>query len=189
MLVKGSGRSPKHRTGIVPEGSAISVISMPIVLNHELWRDFESDIMGSCLCKLSLRARWEFEEISPQQISDEFDLVPRNKWAKGEQRITPKGTSLGGNRDCSYWSAPLNDCEIERLSEALAEAVNLLSKHEPFIQDFLQRGGRWDLFVGFFGEGTFGERLNAASLVGLGALGVDFSFEFYGSIQKETVAG
>jgi hypothetical protein len=144
--------------------------------------------MGHCTCKLSLRAWWDFPGIRPEDFSEEFALIARTQWAKGEQRVTPKGAALEGRREDSYWSAPLADCQIEHLSEAFDQAVELLQKHEPFIRDFIQKGGRWNLFVGLLGEGTFGECLNAASLAGLGALGVNFSFEFYGSIQEEAGA-
>jgi len=140
--------------------------------------------MGDCICKVSLRLWWEFTEISPQDLSERLGLSAERAWAKGDQRMTPKGNLLSGKWDGSYWYCPLESCSIGVLSSTIEKHVSCLQLHDIFIREFVERGGKFVMFVGFIGDGTFGFNLESKVVSMLASLGANLSIEVYSPIAE-----
>ena len=94
--------------------------------------------------KISLRLRHPRSELSV--CSSEFGLEPFRQWTVGQERISPRGTQLGGVWGESYWTAPLEIFPGEDVEDALARVSQWLDGHAPFLARHLASGGSTSLF-------------------------------------------
>src|SRR5262245_64022542 len=63
------------------------------------------EVVESESCQVSLRIK--HPSIDPDEITEALALTPEHCWACGDPRMSDSGTTLGGTRRNSYWSARL----------------------------------------------------------------------------------
>lgn len=94
--------------------------------------------------------------------------------------MTPRGTLLPGVRADSYLSTLMAEVEIDSLANELEKQLTMFKEFPDFFESFSRNGGTSELFIGFFGEGTFGETFNSDILGKLASLNLNLSVEIYG---------
>jgi hypothetical protein len=119
--------------------------------------------------------------IDPEEISEGFGLAPRHSRRAGEERKTPKGQSLSGTYNTSYWMTELTGDESGRgdLTTALRDIANRLRAYEFFVKKIRDEGGRVEIFIGWLLEGNDGFVLDNALMARFAELGIDLSFDVY----------
>jgi hypothetical protein len=119
--------------------------------------------------------------IDPEEISEGFGLAPRHSSRAGEERKTPKGQSLSGTYNTSYWMTELTGDESGNgdLLGALRDIANRLEPYEFFVKKIRAGGGRVEIFIGWFLETNDGFVFDHALVARFAALGVDLSFDVY----------
>ena len=129
--------------------------------------------------KVSLRLRHPESDLS--SCSTEFALEPFRQWTIGHGRTSPRGVSLDGKWDHSYWTAPLEISPGEDLETSLARTAHWLAGRAPFLAAHQASGGSVGLFVGLFLEGfNSGFTLEPSLLAQYASLGVALEFDVYG---------
>lgn len=130
---------------------------------------------------VSLRVSHPRDDLS--YVSTEFNLEPEHLWQAGEERKTPKGTTLGGARAESYWVARLTDKETHseswRLEDFLDDWLARLSGHEKFTHHILSGGGRIVFYVSLYGSRNFGVELSPRLLGRLAEAKVNLMLDVY----------
>ena len=113
-----------------------------------------------------------------------FRLRPRFLRKAGEPRQTPKGTPLPGIWRESYWSAELTPrkgiwSKRMDLETFLAKSLKRLSPKRAYISRLRATDGRADLFIGLFGNGSFGAELQPDLLAAAARVGIALSLDVY----------
>ena len=107
---------------------------------------------------VSLRANHPMRDLS--FLSDILLLEQRHGWIAGDERKTPKGTSLGGTRAESYWSAHVTTEETSsqkwQLEDILERSINEILNNENELAEFFATGGTMNYFVGLYGDRNYG---------------------------------
>ena len=107
---------------------------------------------------VSLRANHPSCDLS--FLSVIFSLEQRHGWDAGDERKTPKGTSLVGARSESYWSARITTEETYseewQLEDILARSITDVLNHENELAEFFATGGTMNYFIGLYGTRNFG---------------------------------
>ncbi len=108
--------------------------------------------------RVSLRANHPSRDLS--FLSELFSLKCRHGWTAGDERVTPKGTPLGGLRKESYWSAHVTEDETSseqwQLEDILERSVAEVLGQSTELSGFFATGGRLNYFVGLYGSRNYG---------------------------------
>jgi len=130
---------------------------------------------------ISLRAKHPKDDLA--FMTEVFGKQPNVSWVAGEERKTPKGTSIGGTRSNSYWVTRLTeeetDSEAWQLEDYLEQIYKEISPKIELLASFLESGGRLELYVSLFGARNFGLVLNPDLLSRLGTAKVELQLDIY----------
>ncbi|MBT3041008.1 MAG: hypothetical protein KUF77_15445 [Candidatus Thiodiazotropha sp. (ex Lucina aurantia)] len=116
-------------------------------------------------------------------MSKLFEKKPSTSWVAGDERKTPKGTSIGGTRTNSYWVARLTeeetDSETWQLEDYLEKIYKEISTKVESLASFFDSGGRLELSVSLFGARNFGLVLSPDLLSRLGTSKIELLLDIY----------
>lgn len=109
----------------------------------------------------------------------------RHGWTAGDERVTPKGTSLGGTRAQSYWSARVTAEETSseewQLEDVLTKSVEQLEKHKAELEEFFATGGTMNYFIGLYGLRNYGLIFSPTLMSRLTTARVELQLDVYPS--------
>ena len=130
---------------------------------------------------VSLRAEHPTRDLA--FLSALLAIAPHYGWAKGDERLTPQGKSLGEQRSQSYWSARITAQETssddERLDDFLNKSLDELEAHKSELQAFIASGGSVNYFVSLFGAQNFGLTFAPALLQRLASAGIELQLDVF----------
>jgi hypothetical protein len=125
----------------------------------------------------------------PQRFTGQLKMHPRRAWRAGEPRTTPKGTPLPGINKQTYWTSGdlvRGSWPKRSLAEALRRLLMRLTRQKSFFRRIRAKGGRIELFVGWYFLGNSGEVLDTALMKQLQSLGIDLSLDVYPPSQPQS---
>lgn len=138
------------------------------------------EALPPCRHQISLRLRHPTARLD--NCTERFGLDPLRQWSVGEPRTSPRGVSLPGVWQDSYWTAPLELIKGEPLDKSLERIAFWLEEHCGCLDQHRQSGGTVELFVGFFLEGfNAGFSLAPELLSKFARIGVGLDFDVYGA--------
>lgn len=114
----------------------------------------------------------------PQKMIEGIGLPAARSWAMGEERVTPKGTSLPGTHRESYCDFHLGEGVDGQLASFLRRTLNELEHAAEFIHDLRETGGKVNLYVSWY-PGHPGEVFDIELLAAMARLGIDLGIEFF----------
>lgn len=122
--------------------------------------------------------------MDPDAITNGLEKVPERTCRVGDPRSTPKGTPLDGTYKETYWYSVLvgdneGASEIAGLEDRLSYLVQDLSLRSEFISTLRESGGRAELFIGLYGDRSFGFELPSQTIAALAGIGLTLSFDVY----------
>jgi hypothetical protein len=103
-------------------------------------------------------------------------------WAAGSPRKTPRGRSLSGVNDKSYWSSQVEFPAEKGFKETLVALINKLSDIENNLHDFRISGGKIEFYLQLPGSINNGDTIESEQLEALGKMGVDLLIEVFPKI-------
>lgn len=116
-------------------------------------------------------------------LSELLQMDRRHGWTAGDERVAPKGTSLGGTRKISYWSARITAEETSseewQLEDVLEKSVAELAKHKDELQEFFATGGTMNYFIGLYGLRNYGLVFGTDLMRRLANAGVELQLDVY----------
>ena len=124
--------------------------------------------------RVSLQVR--HPDADPRDMVAAFGLQPVRCWAVGEERVTPKGTSLPGTYRESYCVFDLGDGNDGRLADFLRRRLEGLEHAAVFIGELRRTGGNVNFFVSW-SPGERGEVFDVELLAAMARLGIDLGIE------------
>lgn len=124
--------------------------------------------------KISIRF-WHPSEAT-SAIVDNFDLEVMVSNGSGERRRTPSGSLLEGRYSETHVSLGIvSSARAGFFEDHMDSVLRVLDERSGWLTQFRATGGRCELLVGWFVEGSSGFRIEHHLLLRLGNLGVDFS--------------
>lgn len=123
---------------------------------------------------------------SLQKISRALSPKSNGGWIAGEQRRTPTGRLLKGNRKFTYWYRELKLSQRNSLDKALSILVARFSKKREFFRNVRADGGSIEFFVGWFFKSNSGDVLEHTLLEKLADLQIDLSLDIYHERKMST---
>ena len=129
--------------------------------------------------KISLRFRHPTAD--PAEITLALGIIPSRSWRAGEPRCTPTGSPLKGRWPETYWTARLAEGEwpTKSLVDAISDLIDQLAAHEDYFHQFRSKGGKIELFIGWFFEGQSGDVFSHHLLARMADLNIDLSLDVY----------
>lgn len=128
-------------------------------------RLFGGDMPHDDICRaLGVTAKWQYRA--------------------GEPRVTPKGKALSGVYPSDYCVMDLAVAQNLSLPDFLDQQVRALLTHKEIFQRFKQCSGRAEFFIGWFGDGNFGDTFPAESMMLMGEMNIDLSLDVYALEQN-----
>lgn len=118
--------------------------------------------------------------MDPNDICKKLNMQATHKWCAGENRRTPKGTSLPGTYDQSYCSFNLDQPKDTELIDFLKHWNNNLFKFKKFLNQIYSSGGRLEYFIGWYSKENSGEEFDVSFLKELVELKINLAIDFYG---------
>jgi hypothetical protein len=115
-------------------------------------------------------------DADPQRIIEAIGLPSFRSWAVGEQRATPKGTSLPGTHDESYCAFAIGEGDDGNLADFLRRTLKKLEPSAEFIGELRRTGGKLNFFISW-SPGSHGEVFDVALLADMARLGIDLGIE------------
>ena len=133
---------------------------------------------------VSLRANHPNRDLS--FLADIFSSLERRYgWTAGDERKTPKGTSLGGTRKESYWSARVTATETSseewQLEDILERSITDVLSHEIELADFFATGGTMNYFIGLYGIRNYGLNFSPELMSKLARAKMELQLDVYPS--------
>jgi hypothetical protein len=142
--------------------------------------------MGSTHYELSLRIKHPNMDLSA--VCQSLGLVPTHIWRAGEQRRTPKGTLLAGERESSYCSVKLSDDPDISLSNMIKTALVTLSAHRKILDEVKSSGGTISFSVGWFSSKISGAMIDWITMGSIADLKMDLEINIYCPDTQEDIA-
>lgn len=134
---------------------------------------------------VSLRANHPTRNLA--YLSELLKMDRLHGWTAGDERVTPKGTLLGGTRAQSYWSARVTSEEISseewQLEDILSESIEKLEQHKIELQEFFTTGGTMNYFIALYGLRNFGLVFAPVLLSRLASARVELQLDIYPSLS------
>ena len=104
---------------------------------------------------------------------------PKVIWKKGDERRTPKGTSIGGTRKDCYCSIDLGAASKVGLSKKIEAAAQLLKPHRTILRRLSSTGGRISFYIGWFCDEHTGEEFSYEILARMADLHIALDLNIY----------
>lgn len=117
--------------------------------------------------------------LSGDAITGALCLTPEVSHSVGTQRTTPFGDPLEGLYRCTYWSFPLVEKTPGVFTDGLSELLRSIERYRGFFAQTALDGGRTELFVGVFKEGSVGFTLEPHVMIELANLSLELSVDIY----------
>jgi uncharacterized protein DUF4279 len=133
--------------------------------------------MGSARYKLWLRIKHPSRDLSA--FCMDLGLVPAIVWNVGDQRRTPKGTMLPGQRQSSYCSIHFDDAEQSSLLEKMNSVLSMLKPHRSSIVEIDLSGGKVSFSIGWFSTDDSGQTVDWRILSAIADLRISLDTSVY----------
>jgi len=133
--------------------------------------------MGPQRTKVSLHLMHPTRDLSI--VCRTLGLRPKVIWKKGDERRTPKGTSIGGTRESSYCSIDFGAASKVDLSKKIEAAAQLLKPHRTILRRLSLTGGRTSFYIGWFCDEHTGEEFSYEILAHMAELHIALEFNIY----------
>jgi hypothetical protein len=130
--------------------------------------------------KVSISIRISHPTWPAENITRLLTDKPEISRTVGEPRTTPKGQPLEGINRETHWIKSF-DYSGESVSKAIAAATNRYALFKDAFHEIRETGGGVEFFIGWFFERNGGDVIPADLLRQVGDLGIDLSFDVYGS--------
>lgn len=115
--------------------------------------------------------------ITPEEISDEFNLNPDVSMCVGQPRRTPKGNPLSGVWPDTRWSVQEVRNGDRYFFTRLDRLLDQFSRHRDFLRRVAETGGETNFIIELPGEANIGDTLTERTVARLadlkGLLGVE----------------
>lgn len=132
---------------------------------------------------VSLRAYHPKDDLA--FIASLLGLQPFTSWISGDERKTPKGTSIGGFRSNSYLAVRLTEEEtssdVWQLEDFLEQCLLKVSIHADALSVFHNSGGTLAFFVSLYGARNYGFTFCPSLLSRLASANVELQLDIYPS--------
>jgi hypothetical protein len=120
--------------------------------------------------------------MDPATISAALGLEAHKASRVGDPRTNRHGTALGGTYPDTRWRHSVEHRLAHQwYANEVAEFVDRLMVHQPFLRDIRSTGGDTSVIIQFL-DGYFGDTLTSAMLKQLAELQVDLGIECYTSM-------
>ncbi len=112
-----------------------------------------------------------------EEITDALGLVPDVSYSAGDEKVTPKGSVIGGQRAETYWTHewPVNGS----FEESLGKLTERLLGNGDYLRQLSSTGGRVECFVGWFSSRNSGFYVTSDLSRVLSELKIDLAFDIY----------
>ena len=127
--------------------------------------------------QLSLRVTHPERDLS--SVCRTLELRPKIIWKKGDERRTPKGTSVGGVRESSYCWIDFGAASKASLSKKIEAAAKLLKPHRATLRRISSTGGRISFAIGRFCDEDTGEDFSCEMLAVVAGLRIGLDLYIY----------
>jgi hypothetical protein len=144
----------------------------------------EEDNMAEKRTRISLRF-WH-PSWKATVFSETLGLTPRFAWTVGTPRATPTGIALDGLYTESYWC---HQCETDIDNDPdtlITRLVEEISSQANFLRSVSETGGKAEILVWIISPNDFGESFSNETLLRLGTLGINLSFDIYFGDPEES---
>ena len=123
--------------------------------------------------------------MDPGDITAALGLEPSHARRIGDNRKTPKGTPLPGQYPDTRWRHSVrHDVRGQHFHRPVADLLDRLAPHKPFLAGLRAGGGRATLIIQFLGDGYFGDTLPLGTLSRLVDLQLDLGLECHSVPQS-----
>ncbi|CBL45673.1 Hypothetical protein HDN1F_20900 [gamma proteobacterium HdN1] len=112
-------------------------------------------------------------------IVQSMGMTPKFSYSVGSPRATPKGRPLEGVYKNSYCSFTLLEKQGGDFVDGIKKIFVLLESHKEYFRLLTSEGGKTELFVGVFADGTVGFSLGVEEMRALADLSLELSVEVY----------
>ncbi|CBL45180.1 Hypothetical protein HDN1F_15970 [gamma proteobacterium HdN1] len=112
-------------------------------------------------------------------IIKSIGMVPKFSYSVGSPRATPKGRPLEGVYKHSYCSFTLLEKQEGYFVDGIKKMFVFLEPHKEYFRLLTCEGGKAELFVGIFADGTVGFGLGVEEMRVLSGLSLELSVEVY----------
>ena len=133
--------------------------------------------MNPFLYSVSLRI--SHPDIDPRLITDTLHIQPKGTWKFGEPRMTPTGTPLEGVNRNSFWHHKFSAPDDGQCFSFIRSVTLALQPHRDFFHRLRAEGGDIEFFIGWFGNGNFGDTCPHDVSGILADLKIDLGFDVY----------
>ncbi|MBD8528161.1 DUF4279 domain-containing protein [Pseudomarimonas arenosa] len=116
---------------------------------------------------------------SASSVVNAIGREPRFAHSVGDDRQTRDGRPLSGKYRETYCSFVLREKVIGHFDDVIGELIEESSHLQDAFARVRAAGGRCELFVGLFVEGSFGFIVSASDQLRLGALGLDLAVDVH----------
>ena len=102
-----------------------------------------------------------------------------SSWSVGDERSTPKGRALGGERSQSYCTFEVGKGDDGKLAACLSPITEELLVHREHLAELRRTGGGLSFYVYWYPCGDTGEVFTAQLMAKMASLGIDFGLNVY----------
>ena len=114
-----------------------------------------------------------------QEIVASLGMTPEFAHTVGTPRMTPKGRPLDGIYKETYCSFSLVKKQAGYFADGVRELLPLLNAKKEYLHHLRSAGGRAELYVGVFVEGSSGFTFAAEDMSAFVDLRLDVAVEYY----------
>lgn len=118
-------------------------------------------------------------EVEHGAICEALGVTPKWLHRAGAPRMSSTGTLLGGVYTADYCAIDLSEGPDLSLPDFIDQQIRALLTHKELFQKIKKNSGRTEIFIGWFGDANFGETFRSETLMLMGELGIDLSFDIY----------
>lgn len=117
--------------------------------------------------------------MNPKDICKKLNMQATRMWCAGDQRKTPKGTSLPSVYEHSYCSFKLDQTEYTELIDLLKSWNKKLLNFKTFLNKIHSSGGKLEYFIGWYSKESSGEEFDVSLMYELVELKINLAIDFY----------
>ena len=140
--------------------------------------------MDSVRFRVSLRLR--HPSVPESDISAHLAMSPDVSWNVGDERVSVKGTALGGIRSETYWTCVLAEAADQDLSDLLREKLGYLEKRKLFLKNFMATGGSLEFYVALFVKSNGGVVIDYKVLRRMASRHIALALDLYADGQAKS---
>lgn len=123
--------------------------------------------------------------MTPADISAALGLEAHIAHRVGDQRRTPRGTTLKGQYRRTSWRHSISyEQKNQWFADKITALVDRLMPHKEFLHHVRSTGGSATVIVQFLGDGYFGDNVPLDTLSKMAELQLDFGIECFSVPQS-----